>query len=110
MQIALLNVRITFQKNQVVSDEIGDRRNVWEDYYSCYATVSGEGVNEKALGGLTVVDAGTAFAVRCCRQTMGVAPDGFRVLFNGEIFNIISVDHMNYRNRRLKFRCEEVRR
>ena len=99
MQIALLNVRITFQKNQVVSDEIGNRRNV-----------SGEGGNEKALAGLTVVDADTAFTVRYCRQTMEVTPDGFRVLFNGEIFNIISVDHMNYRNRMLKFRCEKVRR
>lgn len=55
MQIALLNVRITFQKNQVVSDEIGNRRNVWEDYYTCYATVSGEGGNEKVLAGLTVL-------------------------------------------------------
>ena len=43
MEIALLNVKITFQKNSVVADDIGNRRNIWEDYYTCHATVSGEG-------------------------------------------------------------------
>lgn len=55
MEISLLNVKVTFQKNSVVADDIGNRRNVWEDYYTCHATVSGEGGNEKAAAGLTVV-------------------------------------------------------
>ena len=45
MEISLLNVKVTFQKNSVVADDIGNRRNVWEDYYTCHATVSGEGGN-----------------------------------------------------------------
>ena len=48
MEIDLLNVKVTFQKNSVVSDSIGNRKNVWEDYYTCHATVSGEGGQEKA--------------------------------------------------------------
>ena len=48
MEIALLNVKVTFQKNYVVADDIGNRRNIWEDYYTCHATVSGEGGQEKA--------------------------------------------------------------
>lgn len=47
MEVALLNVRITFQKNEVISDAIGNHRNEWTDYYSCYATVSGESGSEK---------------------------------------------------------------
>ena len=50
MEIALLNVKVTFQKNSVVSDSIGNRKNVWEDYYTCHATVSGEGGQEKGSG------------------------------------------------------------
>ena len=42
MYISNLNVRITFQKNAVVIDKIGNHTNEWKDYYSCYATVSGE--------------------------------------------------------------------
>ena len=42
MYISNLNVRITFQKNAVVIDKIGNHTNEWQDYYSCYATVSGE--------------------------------------------------------------------
>ena len=42
MNISNLNVRIRFQKNAVVIDKIGNHTNEWQDYYSCYATVSGE--------------------------------------------------------------------
>ena len=39
MDIALLNVKITVEKNEVTVDEIGNRRNDWSDFYSCFATV-----------------------------------------------------------------------
>ena len=37
MNISNMNVRITFQKNAVVIDKIGNHTNEWQDYYSCYA-------------------------------------------------------------------------
>ena len=108
MEIALLNVKVTFQKNSVVSDAIGNRKNVWEDYYSCHATVSGEGGQEKAAAGLTAAESDIAFTVRFCKRAAEVTADGFRILFGGEIYNIVAVDHMNYRKKALKFRCEPV--
>ena len=96
MEITLLNVKVTFQKNSVVADDIGNRKNVWEDYYTCHATVSGEGGQEKAAAGLTVAESDIAFTVR--------------ILFQGEIYNIAAVDHMNYKKKALKFRCEKARR
>ncbi|MCD8337050.1 MAG: head-tail adaptor protein, partial [Lachnospiraceae bacterium] len=42
MEVALLNVKVTFQKHEVVTDDIGNHTNDWTDYYSCFATVSGE--------------------------------------------------------------------
>ena len=110
MEISLLNVKVTFQKNSVVADNIGNRRNVWEDYHTCHATVSGEGGNEKAATGLTVVDSDIAFTIRFCKRAAEVTADGFRILFGGEIYNIVAVDHMNYRRKALKFRCEKARR
>ena len=110
MEIALLNVKVTFQKNSVAADDIGNRRNVWEDYYTCHATVSEEGGGEKAAAGLTVVDSDIAFTIRFCKRAAEVTADGFRILFGGETYNIVAVDHMNYRKKTLKFRCEKARR
>ncbi|MBM6854129.1 phage head closure protein [Mediterraneibacter glycyrrhizinilyticus] len=110
MEISLLNVKVTFQKNSVVADDIGNRRNVWEDYYTCHATVSGESGNEKAAAGLTVVDSDIAFTIRFCKRAAEVTADGFRILFGGESYNIVAVDRMNYRKKALKFRCEKAGR
>ena len=110
MKISLLNEKILFQKNSVVSDVIGNRKNVWEDYYSCFATIGGESRNEKAEAGQTIDDVGITFTVRYCSQLVDIVSTGFRILFRGEIYNILSVDHMNYKKKSLKFRCEKARR
>ena len=110
MEIALLNVKVTFQKNSVVLDSIGNRKNVWEDYYTCHATVSGEDGQEKAAAGLTAAESDIAFTIRFCKRAAEVTADGFRILFQGEVYNIVAVDHMNYKKKALKFRCEKARR
>ena len=110
MKISLLSETVVFQKNNVISDKIGNHRNAWEDYYTCHATVSGENGQEKATAGLTVVDSDISFTTRFCKQAAKVTADGFRILFGGEIYNIVAVDHMNYSREALKFRCKRMRR
>lgn len=61
MDIALLNVKITVEKNEVTVDEIGNRRNAWTEYYSCFATVGGEGGRETTVAGITVDDSDISF-------------------------------------------------
>ena len=63
-----MNVRITFQKNAVVIDKIGNHTNEWKDYYSCYATVSGETGAEQAIVGETVENVEVCFSVRYCEK------------------------------------------
>ena len=60
--------------------------------------------------GLTVVDSDISFTIRFCKQAAKVTADGFRILFGGEIYNIVAVDHMNYSREALKFRCKRMRR
>lgn len=110
MDIVLLNVRITFQKNTVTVDAIGNHKNVWEDFYSCHATVSGEGGSEKAVAGLIVEDSDVSFTARYCKKAAAVTADGFRVVFDGGLYNIVAIDHMNYKKKALKFKCEKARR
>ena len=110
MDIALLNVKITVQKNETVVDAIGNHKNNWADYHTCFATVSGEGGSEKSVAGLIVDDSDISFTVRYCKALVDLDVTKHRVIFEGSLYNIVSIDHMNYKKKYLKLKCEKVRR
>ena len=110
MDIALLNVKITVQKNETVVDAIGNHKNNWTDYHTCFATVSGEGGSEKSVAANTLYESDLAFTVRYCKMLACADSTKLRILFNGELYDITFIDHMNYKNKCLKFRCRKVRR
>ena len=113
MDVALMNEKVTFHKNAVVTDEIGNHVNAWEDFYSCFATIGGEGLassKEKEAAGQTVEDVGMTVTVRYCVRAAEITSTGFRAMFRGEIYDIASVDHMNFKKKCLKFSCRKVRR
>lgn len=110
MEAALLNVKIAFQKNMVITDAIGNHKNQWLDYYSCHATVSGEDGAEKNAVSNTLENSEIAFTVRYCRALENVDSTHYRIVFNKELYDITFVDHKNYKRRCLKFRCRKVRR
>lgn len=110
MNIELLNVRIFISKNEVVTDAIGNHENVWKEYYTCYATVSAEAGKEETSAGLVVDNSKVDFTIRWCRKAAEIVPDKFRVEFNGELYNILAVNHMNYRKKCIKLSCEKARR
>ena len=110
MNIGLLNVRICISKNTVVTDAIGNHRNEWQPYYTCYATVSGEAGKEQTDAGLVVDDSNIDFTIRGCKKVSEIDSTNFRVEFNRELYNIAAVDHMNYRRKSIKLFCEKVRR
>ena len=47
MEISRLNERITVEKNAVVTDAIGNHKNTWVPYFSCYAYASTYQAEEK---------------------------------------------------------------
>ena len=110
MEIAAFRVKIMFQRQEAVADGIGNHTNRWEDYFACRATVGGEGGTEKAVAGTTVEDADISFTVRFCRAAEAVSSSRFRIVFREELYDILAVDHLNYKKKALKFRCRKVRR
>lgn len=110
MDIGLLNLRIQIQKNVITSDAIGNHRNSWLDYFSCYATIGGESGTEVFRAGETLESADLTFTVRYSSETAAVTPSGYRIVYGGELYNIIAIDHQNNKRKRLKFRCSKVRR
>ena len=97
MDIALLNQKILVQKNEVTVDAIGNHLNEWVDFYSCYATISGESPNESTSAGTVVDNTKADFTVRWCKAVSEITPDDFRVLYADEIYNILGIDHQNYK-------------
>jgi SPP1 family predicted phage head-tail adaptor len=110
MEVSLLNLRITFQKNTVETDAIGNHKNLWKDHYSCYATVNSESGSETEVAGQTAPQARCAFTVRYCSETAVITTDSFRILWNEDIYNITHIDHQNNKRKSLKFWAEKARR
>ena len=110
MRIAMLNEKVTFQKNEVQTDRIGNHTNAWNDYYTCSATISGESGREEEDAGQTVEHPYMNVTVRWCRKAAAVCEDGYRIIFHGEIYNIVGVDHFSYTKKALKFRCRKAER
>lgn len=110
MKVALLNEKILIQRTVVISDEIGNRKNSWEDYYSCFATISGESGKEQLEAGQNLDGVNISFTVRWSAALSDIDSTGYRIVFHGDIYNILVVDHMNYKKKSLKFKCQKVRR
>lgn len=112
MDIAAMNTRILLQENTTVVDEIGNHTNEWVDFYSCSATVSnstGKSKVESEVGGVVVDNSDISFTVRYCKKAAMVDTSRHRIVWNGEIYNLVKIDYLNLKKRALKFKCEKVR-
>ena len=113
MVVELLNEKVLFLRNVVVTDAIGNHTNEWEEYYTCFATIGGEGLassKENEVAGTIVEDVAMTVTVRYCKKAADITSTGFRICFRGELYDIVNVDHMNYKKQSLKFSCRKVRR
>ena len=110
MDIALLNRKVTVQKNKVVVDDIGNHVSKWDDFYSCYATISGESPNESTSVGTVVDNTKADFTVRWCEAVSEITADGFRICYENEIYNILGIDHQNFKKKSVKLKCQKARR
>lgn len=107
MEISKLNVRVTFQKNTIVEDDIGNQENVWEDYFSCYATVSNKNLPKEGEAAGTIRETHNMYiTVRYCSELKNVMPGTHRIKLADRIYNIVSVDDMAFRHHSLKYFTE----
>ena len=109
MKVSLLNVRITFQRSSVTIDSIGNNTLVWSDERSFFATVSSESPGEKFEGNAELEDVTIAFTVRYCEYIAGISSLTHRIKFKGEAYDILGIDHQNYKKKSVKFLCRKER-
>ena len=100
MDIAAMNVRVAFQKNETVTDKYGNHKNAWTDYFTCYATIGGETGQEQAVVGETVENTNMNVTVRYCTETAAVISTKYRILFGGGSHWIIAMKHRKYKKKR----------
>lgn len=115
MDIAALNIRITFQRNEVIVDKYKNHKNTWTDYYTCYATASGQNSpsmagQEQAATVTTDVHEILDFTVRYCTELKDVEPDQYRIVANENIYNITQINQMAFKHKSLKFHCTREKR
>ena len=105
-----MNVKITVQKSTVTIDEIGNHTAEWQDYYICFATVGNESPSEETVAGTVVDNSKISFTVRWCGVVSMFNSTEYRVKYNGEIYNILGIDHMNFKKKSVKLKCQKARR
>ena len=113
MEVAAMRSKVTFQKNETGIDKYGNHKNAWTDYYTCFATIGGEGLassKEEQVAGTTVEDLSMSVTVRFCSKAAAITSTGYRVIFMDEIYNIENIDHLNFKKKALKYMCRKERR
>lgn len=110
MKISLLNERILIQRHVITQDEIGNQMNEWLDYFSCFATISGESPKDINQDSFVRDDSAISFIIRYSKETELVNSTQYRIMFRDTIYQIEGVDHMNYKKKLLKLHCRRVAR
>lgn len=110
MKIGTMRHRITIQKLVTVTDKIGNHTNEYRDYCSRWAYANNLSGSEYWQAAQTNAQNSIYFMIRWDKVTGAVTSDGYRILFNGKIYNILSVDHYQFRCKTIQFKAEEVKR
>lgn len=106
-RIARFNCRIMIQKHTTVTDKYLNHKSAWVDYYSCSAYAGTYQSDKESSGDVTTKSEQTiSFDVRYCSELKGVKSNKYRVVFNGDVYDIVAVDMMNYQRQTITLRCE----
>lgn len=104
-KISRLNQRIAFQKNVQGFDEYKNQVNSWQTVYECAAYASTYTQNESTDNAVTAKEVDVTFEVRRCSELNDLDTTGWRIWFDGHVYNIESVDPMNYTGGTIRIRC-----
>lgn len=105
MDISKLNQRIEIQKGVSKTDEVGNVRREWQNFYSCFASVKTMSGKERQSGD-TEEQHSVSFTVRFCKKLSELSAVDYRIVFQGKPYNIIQVDFADYGGKTVKIKAE----
>ena len=107
MNASMLRNKITIQKKTAVTDDIGKISEVWSDYMAVHAYANRLSGQELIVAAANGQQDTVTFSVRYCRALADLNSNDFRIVFMGRIFNILTVDNVQFLNVELKIRAVE---
>ena len=107
MNASMLRNKITIQKKTAVADDIGKISEVWSDYMAVHAYANRLSGQELIVAAANGQQDTVTFSVRYCRALADLNSNDFRIVFMGRVFNILTVDNVQFMNVELKIRAVE---
>ena len=104
----MLRSKITIQKKAAVPDDIGQISEKWADFYTCRCYANRENGEEAVIAAALGQRDTVVFSCRYCSALAEVNSVDYRIVFGGAVFNILSVDNVQYLNREIKLRAKEA--
>jgi len=104
MSIGSMRERITIQHKTVITDEIGQKIEVWADFLTCRAYTNGLSGKEYFEAMRVNAENTVVFTIRYDNRLNNIDPINYRILWNGKTYNLDNTDNIFYRNMYLKLR------
>lgn len=89
-----MDKRIIIQIRSGKEDEIGNQTSAWADFHKCWANVSGVSGKEYWQARQQNEEQIVSFRIRYCRKLSGLNTYDYRILYNGETYNIQYSDNL----------------
>ena len=105
-EIARFNERIMVQENAVEIDKYGNHLASWKDYYECFTYASTYQNDKERASAVTTEEQTINFEVRWCPELESLSSTKYRIVFHGSIYDIVSVDFMNYQRKNIRIVCK----
>ena len=107
MNASMLKNKITIQKKTAVPDDIGRISEKWSDFMVVHAYANRLSGQELIVAAANGQQDTVTFSLRYCSQLSEMNSNDFRIVFMGRVFNILTVDNVQFLNVELKIRAVE---
>lgn len=96
---------VTIQQYVSGFDDIGNPSEEWQDYKTCYAYVNGLSGREYWEAAVVHGENTVEFVFRWKPFFKSMNTKQYRLLFNGGIYDITSIDNIQFRNKTVKIKA-----
>lgn len=96
---------VTIQQYVSGFDDIGNPSEEWQDYKTCYAYVNGLSGREYWEAAVVHGENTVEFVFRWKPFFDSMNTKQYRLLFNGGIYDITSIDNIQFRNKTVKIKA-----
>lgn len=105
MNSGMLRQKVKIQKYEKGQDEIGNPKGQWIDYKTLYAYVNGISGKEYWAAATVHQENTIEFVFRWKPFFCNLNTREYRLVFNGNMYNITLIDNIQYRNKTVKIKA-----